>query len=63
MGAARLPLRAAIVRFVDAATRIPTPDGERSVLGVEHHYEDSSTDLALWRIFYGAEGGELPGTA
>ena len=28
--------------------------------GVEHHYEDFSDDLALWRIFYGVEGGELP---
>jgi mannose-6-phosphate isomerase-like protein (cupin superfamily) len=28
--------------------------------GTEHHYEDFSPDLALWRIFYGKEGGELP---
>jgi hypothetical protein len=28
--------------------------------GVEHHYEDFSEDLALWRIFYGRRGGELP---
>jgi mannose-6-phosphate isomerase-like protein (cupin superfamily) len=28
--------------------------------GVEHHYEDFSDDLALWRIFYGVEGGEIP---
>ena len=28
--------------------------------GVEHHYEDFSTDLALWRIFYGVDGGEIP---
>ena len=28
--------------------------------GVEHHYEDFSDDLALWRIFYGANGGEVP---
>ena len=27
--------------------------------GVEHHYADFSDDLALWRIFYGAKGGEL----
>jgi mannose-6-phosphate isomerase-like protein (cupin superfamily) len=26
--------------------------------GVEHHYEDFSGDLALWRVFYGADGGE-----
>ena len=28
--------------------------------GVEHHYEDFGDDLALWRVFYGARGGELP---
>src|SRR5262245_46694580 len=28
--------------------------------GVPHHYEDFGSDLALWRIFYGAPGGELP---
>ena len=27
--------------------------------GVEHHYEDFSGDLALWRVFYGAPGGEV----
>ena len=26
--------------------------------GTEHHYEDFSDDLALWRIFYGRRGGE-----
>jgi len=28
--------------------------------GVEHHYADFSDDLALWRVFYGARGGEIP---
>jgi mannose-6-phosphate isomerase-like protein (cupin superfamily) len=28
--------------------------------GTEHHYEDFSEDLALWRIFYGPDRGELP---
>ena len=28
--------------------------------GVGPHYEDFSDDLALWRIFYGRRGGELP---
>jgi len=28
--------------------------------GVEHRYEDFSDDLALWRIFYGVTGGEIP---
>lgn len=26
--------------------------------GTEHHYEDFSEDLALWRVFYGPRGGE-----
>ena len=26
--------------------------------GTEHHYEDFSNDLALWRVFYGPPGGE-----
>jgi mannose-6-phosphate isomerase-like protein (cupin superfamily) len=28
--------------------------------GIEHHYEDFSDDLALWRVFYGERGGEVP---
>ena len=28
--------------------------------GCEHHYEDFSADLALWRVFYGRQGGEVP---
>jgi mannose-6-phosphate isomerase-like protein (cupin superfamily) len=28
--------------------------------GVEHHYEDFSDNLALWGIFYGRRGGEIP---
>jgi mannose-6-phosphate isomerase-like protein (cupin superfamily) len=109
--------RSGVIRFGDAAARIPTPDGERAVLvlhrgtldiklsvplppnrqtphaqdeiyfvirgrgvlvhdgkrdafgpgdilfvaaGVEHHYADFSDDLALWRVFYGVEGGEVP---
>lgn len=27
--------------------------------GTEHHYADFSDDLALWRVFYGVEGGEV----
>ena len=27
--------------------------------GIEHHYEDFSGDLALWRVFYGRDGGEV----
>jgi len=28
--------------------------------GTEHHIEDFSEDLAVWRVFYGTAGGELP---
>lgn len=28
--------------------------------GCEHQLEDSSDDLALWRVFYGPSGGEVP---
>lgn len=28
--------------------------------GTEHHYEDFTEDLALWRVFYGPDGGEIP---
>ena len=28
--------------------------------GTEHGFEDFSEDLAVWRVFYGARGGELP---
>jgi mannose-6-phosphate isomerase-like protein (cupin superfamily) len=28
--------------------------------GVAHHYEGFGEDLALWRIFYGKDGGEIP---
>lgn len=28
--------------------------------GTEHHYEDFTEDLALWRVFYGRSGGEIP---
>jgi len=39
-----------------------TPFGPGDILfvaaGVDHHYTDFSADLALWRVFYGALGGE-----
>lgn len=45
-------------------------DGERTpfesgdllfvAAGIEHHYEEFTEDLALWRIFYGPTGGEIP---
>jgi len=29
--------------------------------GTEHHFENFSDDLAVWVVFYGPEGGEIPG--
>jgi mannose-6-phosphate isomerase-like protein (cupin superfamily) len=28
--------------------------------GVDHRFEDYSEDLAVWVIFYGRQGGEIP---
>lgn len=28
--------------------------------GIEHQVEDISEDLAMWRVFYGPPGGEVP---
>jgi len=28
--------------------------------GVEHRFEDFTEDFAIWRVFYGALGGEVP---
>ena len=28
--------------------------------GTEHQFEDISEDFALWRVFYGPHGGEIP---
>jgi len=28
--------------------------------GIEHQFEDIAEDFAVWRIFYGARGGEVP---
>ena len=29
--------------------------------GIEHQFQDVTEDLALWRVFYGPHGGEVPG--
>lgn len=31
--------------------------------GVEHRFEDFSSDFAVWRVFYGVQGGESPAAA
>ena len=28
--------------------------------GIEHQFRDVTEDLALWRVFYGPDGGEVP---
>ena len=28
--------------------------------GTEHHFEDFTDDLAVWVVFYGPQGGEVP---
>ena len=28
--------------------------------GVEHRFEDFTADFTIWRVFYGASGGEVP---
>ena len=28
--------------------------------GTEHHFEEFSDDLAVWVVFYGVDGGEIP---
>ena len=28
--------------------------------GTEHQFEDTTGDLALWRVYYGPQGGEVP---
>jgi mannose-6-phosphate isomerase-like protein (cupin superfamily) len=48
--------------FVFSDQRSPFEPGDILFVaaGTEHHYEDFTEDLALWRIFYGPDGGELP---
>jgi mannose-6-phosphate isomerase-like protein (cupin superfamily) len=29
--------------------------------GIEHRFEDFTEDLAVWVVFYGPSGGEVPG--
>ena len=31
--------------------------------GTEHHFESFTDDLAVWVVFYGPAGGEVPATA
>jgi mannose-6-phosphate isomerase-like protein (cupin superfamily) len=56
--------------FIIRGRGILTHDGKRDrfqsgdllfvAAGTEHQFEDITEDLALWRVFYGPHGGELP---
>lgn len=48
--------------FVCGGERIDFGPGDLLFVpaGVEHRFEDFTEDLALWVIFYGPKGGELP---
>lgn len=43
------------------ATPFVTGDALFVAAGVPHHFENFSDDFGTWVVFYGAEGGELPG--
>ena len=47
-------------QFVSGQTRRPFGPGEVLFVpaGVEHRFEDFTTDFATWVFFYGPEGGE-----
>jgi mannose-6-phosphate isomerase-like protein (cupin superfamily) len=51
--------------FVHAGKRSSIEVGDLLFVaaGVEHRFENFSPDLAVWVVFYGPEGGELPGSA
>src|SRR5580698_52584 len=58
------------VYFVVRGRGVLTHDGKRDGFnsgdllfvsaGTEHQFEDISEGFAMWRVFYGPEGGEVP---
>jgi mannose-6-phosphate isomerase-like protein (cupin superfamily) len=48
--------------FVNGQHRAPFGPGDLLFVpaGVIHRFEDFSDDLAVWVVFYGPEGGEVP---
>ena len=53
-------IRGSGVLFYDGAReRFEPGDVLFVAAGVEHHFEDFSEDLAVWRVFYGPRGGEI----
>jgi hypothetical protein len=47
---------------IHAGKRDPFESGDLLFVaaGTAHHYENFTEDLALWRVFYGPGGGEVP---
>jgi mannose-6-phosphate isomerase-like protein (cupin superfamily) len=50
--------------FYDGTTRRGFAPGDLLFVaaGVTHRFEEFSDDLAVWVVFFGPEGGEVPGT-
>jgi mannose-6-phosphate isomerase-like protein (cupin superfamily) len=48
--------------LVHDGKRSPFGEGDLMFIaaGTEHHFEDFSDDLAVWVVFYGPDGGEVP---
>jgi mannose-6-phosphate isomerase-like protein (cupin superfamily) len=48
--------------FIHDSKRDPFESGDLlfAAAGTEHQLEDISEDFALWRVFYGPHGGEVP---
>ena len=49
--------------FINGAKRHPFGPGDFLFVpaGVEHRFMDFTDDLVVWVLFYGPEGGEMPG--
>jgi mannose-6-phosphate isomerase-like protein (cupin superfamily) len=54
------PNRSCVIRL--AGEREPFEAGDLMFIaaGTEHHFEDFTEDLAVWVVFYGPAGGEVP---
>ena len=58
------------IYFITRGRGVLVHDGRRDLFnagdflfvaaGIEHHFEEFTDDLLLWRVFYGARGGESP---
>ena len=48
--------------LVHDGQRVPFQAGDLMFVaaGVEHHFADFSDDFAVWVVFYGPDGGEVP---